>query len=107
MHQLSPVDLSTWLEDPARPGPLVLDIREGWEVNLCKIEGSRHVPMQTIPARMDSLPKDEPIVVVCHHGIRSMRVSAYLDHHGFKSVYNLQGGIQAWATDVDRDMARY
>jgi rhodanese-related sulfurtransferase len=107
MHQLSPRQLADWLADPQRPGPLLLDIREGWEVNLCRLDGSRHLPMQAVPARMDSLPKDEAIVVYCHHGVRSMRVAAYLDHHGFRSVYNLQGGIAAWADEVDREMARY
>ena len=107
MQQLSPRELAAWLADPERTAPLLLDIREGWEVNVCRLEGSRHLPMQTIPARMDSLPIDSPVVIYCHHGIRSMRAASYLDHHGFKAVYNLQGGIQAWATEVDRDMPRY
>lgn len=107
MKQLSPLELSAWLTNPDRPAPLLLDIREGWEVNICRIEGSRHLPMQTIPARMDSLPADRAVVIYCHHGVRSMRAASYLDHHGFKEVYNLHGGIQAWATEVDRDMPRY
>lgn len=107
MKQLSAPELAAWLSAPDRPAPLLLDIREGWEVNLCRIDGSRHVPMQTIPARLETLPKDDPIVVYCHHGVRSMRVAAYLEHHGFKAIHNLQGGIQSWASDVDRDMARY
>ena len=107
MQQLTPRELSDWLSDKTRTAPLVLDIREGWEVNLCKIDGCRHIAMQSMPAHLGELDAGAPVVVYCHHGMRSMRVAGYLEQHGFKQVYNLRGGIAAWAHDVARDMPQY
>jgi len=86
---------------------LLLDVREPWEYQICSIEGSRLLPMGRIPAACDELDPDQTIVVICHHGIRSYQVAYYLEHAGFKDVINLTGGIEAWAREVDRDMATY
>jgi len=88
--------------------PLVLDVREDWEVQIGQIHGSLHIPMQTIPARLRELvDADQPIVCYCHHGMRSMQVAMFLEHRGAREVYNLVGGIDAWARLVDPACARY
>lgn len=107
MQQLTPRELAAWLADPTRPAPLLIDVREDWEVALCRIEGARHIPMATIPAAAASLPEAVPVVVVCHHGVRSMQVGNFLEGQGRTAVYNLKGGIDAWAYDVAPDMNHY
>ena len=81
--------------------PLLLDVREPWEWQLARIDGSRHLPMREIPARVDDLDKSHPTVVICHHGVRSLQVVAFLQQRGFANLHNLQGGIDAWARNVD------
>lgn len=92
---------------PVKP-PLVLDVREDWEVQIGRIPGSLHIPMQKIPARLrELLDADRPIVCYCHHGMRSMQVAMFLEHRGAREVHNLVGGIDAWARLVDPACARY
>ena len=81
--------------------PLLLDVREDWEWRLARIAGSQHLPMHEIPARIDDLDKSHPTVVICHHGVRSLQVVAFLQRLGFANLHNLQGGIDAWARGVD------
>lgn len=89
------------------PDAIVLDVREDDELAICRLSGSLHIPMNLIPIRQNELPDDVPIVVVCHHGVRSLNVAHYLAHLGFEQLYNLSGGIDAWARDIDPTMARY
>jgi rhodanese-related sulfurtransferase len=105
--QLPPHELKAWLDDSARPAPLVLDVREPWEHGVCSIAGSRLIPMQEIPVRVAELPRERDIVVLCHHGMRSLQVAAFLARAGFDKVLNLAGGIAAWAEQVEPSMARY
>jgi rhodanese-related sulfurtransferase len=100
MQHLSPRELASWLADKARPTPLLVDVREGWEVNRGRIEGARHIPMASIPEACGELPKDQPIVIYCQHGVRSMRVAAFLLEQGCQQVFNLSGGINAWSFEV-------
>lgn len=85
----------------------LLDVREGWEVALCAIAGSRHIPMNDVPERADELPRDRALVVVCHHGTRSMQVAQWLRAQGFENAINLDGGIDQWARTVEPGMATY
>jgi sulfur-carrier protein adenylyltransferase/sulfurtransferase len=87
--------------------PLLLDVREDEERETARIEPSIHIPMGEIEARKSELPTDRPIVVYCHHGGRSQMVAAYLEGEGFTTVINLQGGIDAWAAEVDPSIPRY
>jgi rhodanese-related sulfurtransferase len=87
--------------------PLLLDVREPWEFRLCRIEGSKLIPMGQLPASIRELDPDRETVVICHHGIRSRQVAMFLDYQGFSNVINLAGGVDAWAHDVDRQMATY
>ena len=107
MNQLTAPELAAWLADPARPQPQLLDVREPWEFDTCKIAGSTLMPMNTVPARIDDLDEDAEIVCICHHGARSMQVAAFLERHGFSKITNLTGGVHAWAVQVDSAMPTY
>jgi rhodanese-related sulfurtransferase len=107
MQHLTALELADWLADDARPSPLLLDVREGWEFETCKIAGSTLMTMNTIPSRIDDLDEDAAIVCICHHGARSLQVAAFLERHGFGKVSNLTGGIHAWALQVDPAMPKY
>jgi rhodanese-related sulfurtransferase len=107
MQQMTAPELAAWLADPARARPLLLDVRENWEFETCKIAGSTQIAMNTIPARIDELDEDAEIVCICHHGARSMQVAAFLERNGFTRVTNLTGGVHAWALQVDGTMPRY
>lgn len=96
----------------ARPTPpLLLDVREPWEAALASIQApsgaARLMPMGEIPQRFAELDPAQPIVVYCHHGMRSLQVVAFLERQGFESVYNLAGGIDAWSVEVDPSVPRY
>ena len=85
----------------------VLDIREPVEVAICAIEDSVSIPMQQVPQELEALPRDHPLIVVCHHGVRSAMVTEFLRNGGFDNAWNLAGGIDAWAGLVAPDMPRY
>lgn len=100
------VDVATAAEQ-IRAGALLVDVREPNEVATCAIAGSRRIPMQQIPAQMGDLPHDRLILVHCHHGGRSLRVTQFLRANGFTQVSNVAGGIDAWAEQIDPSLARY
>ena len=107
MEQLSCVALKAWLDDPARPRPVLIDVREPWEFELCRIEGAQLLPMGSVPSRMQELDPDADMVLICHHGMRSMQVGMFLQQQGFSRLRNLSGGIAAWAAQVDPAMPTY
>jgi len=100
------VDVTT-AANQLRAGALLLDVREPHEVAICAIGGSRRIPMQQIPGQLAALPRDRLILVHCHHGGRSLRVTQYLRAQGFTQVSNVAGGIDAWAESIDPALARY
>ena len=89
--------------------PLLLDVREQNEFECCHLPNALHIPMNQIPIRQNILPDEQEIVVYCHHGVRSAQVIAYLIEAGFaeNNLYNLSGGIDAWAEKIDSNMPRY
>jgi rhodanese-related sulfurtransferase len=107
MELITAPDLAKWLENKGQPQPVLLDVREPAEVQLCQIPESVHMAMHSVPERFNELNKATPIVCICHHGARSMRVAQFLEQQGFARVINLTGGIHAWATQVDLNMERY
>lgn len=107
MKQISVQQLAEWLADKTQPHPLLLDVREAQELAICSLPGVKHLPMHLIPVKHSELPSDQEIVVICHHGGRSMQVALFLEHHGFNRVHNLSGGVEAWATNIDPTMRRY
>lgn len=86
---------------------LLLDVREPFELEICRIGNAHHVPMRRIPEALAELPRDRHLLVLCHHGGRSRRVMEYLRDHGFAAVSNISGGINAWAEEIDPSLARY
>ena len=86
---------------------MVLDVREARELDICQLEGALHVPMAEIAARVDDLPTNQPLVVLCHHGARSQMVVDFLRDAGFDNAVNLEGGIEAWACEIDQSIRRY
>lgn len=106
MRQFTPRQLKEYL-DSTEPKPLLLDVREQWEYDICHITNSQLLPMGQIPQKMSTLNKSQEIVVICHHGIRSRQVGYYLAHYGFTNLINLEGGVEAWAQEVEPSMQRY
>ena len=86
---------------------LVLDVREPWERAICALRDSLHIPMRELPARIDELPREDTVVVLCHHGFRSQQVTNWLRQNGYGNVVNLNAGIDAWARQIDSSMATY
>jgi len=107
MKQMMPTELKAWLDDSEREQPLLLDVREPWEFGMCSIEGSLAMPMNSVPARFRELDANRQVVVICHHGGRSMQVAMFLERQGFAQVINLAGGVAGWAAQVDSSMATY
>jgi rhodanese-related sulfurtransferase len=92
----------------AREGFTLLDVRELWEFQMARIDGSKHIPMGEIPARFNQeLDPEQHIVVVCHHGVRSMNVTAWLRQQGFEKVQSLRGGIDRWSREIDSSVPLY
>jgi rhodanese-related sulfurtransferase len=107
MKTVTAPELAAWLADAQRPRPLLLDVREPWEFQVCNIAGSEHVPMQALPGKLDELDAERDIICICHHGVRSLHVAMFLARQGFERVYNLTGGVDAWARTVDTAMPTY
>lgn len=105
MQLLSVQELQQWLENGN--DFLLVDVREKDEWDICRIEGSVHIPMRRVEASVSSLSKKKPVAVICHHGMRSKAVAQLLVQAGFSEVYNVTGGIHAWASEIDDTMAVY
>ena len=85
---------------------VLLDVREPYEIEICNIKGSLFIPMNEIPQNIEQLDKEKRYAVMCHSGVRSLYVSNYLNSLGY-STLNVIGGIERWATVVDKNMKRY
>jgi rhodanese-related sulfurtransferase len=109
MEQIYPAQVAEWASQQTQR-PILLDVREAWEVQTASAKPEAldlvHMPMQSIPARLDELDKTRPIACLCHHGSRSMQVASFLLQHGFEAV-NVAGGIHAWSAQVDPSIPVY
>jgi len=86
----------------------LLDVREPWEFETARIEGAKLMPMGDIPSRAhQELDPESHIVVYCHHGVRSMNVTAWLRQQGFEKAQSMAGGIDAWSRRVDPKVPVY
>ncbi len=111
MQQVRPSDVPALLAQ-AQPAPwLLLDVREAVEFRhaAIRLDGAQtlHMPMNEVPLRLAELDPAQPILCICHHGVRSAQVVAFLERAGFASIYNLAGGIDAWSLQVDPSVPRY
>ena len=105
-YEISPEELKPLLD--VESDVVVLDVREPWEFEVAKLQGSKHIPMGDVPARFNQeLDPEDHIVVVCHHGVRSMNVTAWLRQQGFEKVQSLRGGIDRWAREIDPKVPIY
>ena len=91
-------------------GSVLIDVREPEEFTLARVEGSQLIPMQTIPAQLQKLEQmadDNTLLVLCHHGVRSLQVVAWLRRQGIEDCYSVAGGIDRWSREVDGSVPRY
>ena len=106
VNELDVRDFAAW-RDEGKTFTLV-DVREAWEIEQAQIADHVHVPMQTIPGQIEQLKAlPQPLVMLCHAGIRSQQCAAYLANQGFAEVYNLRGGIHLWAEQIDPSVGFY
>ncbi len=105
-REISATELKEYLKTTSN-NPLLLDVREPWEYEKCRLDDSVLIPMRQIPGVLNELDPDRETIVICHHGIRSRSVAAYLASNEFSQVINLTGGIDAWAKQVDLSMDTY
>lgn len=91
--------------------PVVLDVREPWEVQTASLSlagvPTVCIPMNDVPGRLAELDADQPVLSLCHHGMRSLQVASFLERNGFADVYNIAGGIDAWSRHVDPAVPLY
>lgn len=88
--------------------PFLLDVREPWEAQTASIPGSTLMPMGDVPSRAhQELDPDQPIVVLCHHGARSLNVTMWLRQQGFEQAQSLAGGIDQWSRSIDPSIPLY
>ena len=105
VQELGPAEVAARLKAPSPP--LLVDVREAWELDIARLPEALHIPMAEVPARLDELDRGRDVVVMCRSGGRSLNVARFLDAQGFPSVANMTGGILAWQRDVDPALATY
>jgi rhodanese-related sulfurtransferase len=111
--EISPSELKQILVDQpnasaALSAPILLDVREPWEHDAARIEGSILMPMGDVPGRAhQELDPEAHIVAICHHGVRSLNVAVWLRNQGFENAQSLRGGINAWSAEIDPTVPRY
>jgi len=105
-YEITPEEVKTKLD--AGESFTLLDVREPWEFETAKIADAMLMPMGDVPARAhQELDPDDQIVVVCHHGVRSMNVTVWLRQQGFEKAQSMRGGIDAWSRKVDQKVPVY
>lgn len=111
-HSMSDHPLEISIEETARllasaKPPLLIDVREPGEHATCCIDGAKLIPMASLPERLAEIPQGVPVLIHCHHGGRSMKVTQFLRAKGYTMVSNVQGGIEAWSLKIDPKVRRY
>ena len=112
IEQIRPAQMADWLQTHAERQPLVLDVREPWEIQTASLPAVAGwdlitIPMGVLPARLHEFDKTRPVACLCHLGGRSMQVAMYLQHQGFATVANIAGGIHAWSLEYDPSVPVY
>jgi rhodanese-related sulfurtransferase len=115
IQSIRPSQVNEWLEQciqaDANCRPMVLDVREPWEIQTSSIKAQGfellHMPMNSVPARLNEIDPKQPLACLCHHGGRSAQVAQFLKSQGYDQVVNIHGGINAWSNEVDPSVPRY
>ncbi|MFS2166509.1 rhodanese-like domain-containing protein [Variovorax sp. Varisp62] len=114
IDQVRPADLAAWFAQDADAIPVLLDVREPWELQTASVVPQGFtlvaIPMNEIPGRLAELNDGQPglrIACLCHHGARSQRVATFLNQNGFDQLANVAGGIDAWSSQHDPSVPRY
>ncbi len=109
--QVQVQDLAAFVADQTPAVPVLLDVREAWELQTARLDlpgaHTLHIAMATLPARLHELDRTQTILCLCHHGARSQQCVEFLQRQGFDAVYNVAGGIDAWSRELDPSVARY
>lgn len=105
MQEISVRELEKWRA--AARDHVLLDVREAWELQVARLDPCMHIPLGEVVARMREIPRDVPVCVLCHGGMRSLAAARLLVEAGFSDVRNVRGGIAAWSSEVDRSMPSY
>jgi rhodanese-related sulfurtransferase len=104
--EITPGEVRRQLDGPEPP--LLLDVREPAELQVARIEGALHIPMGDVPSRANQeLDPDRHIIVMCHHGVRSLNVTQWLRQQGFEKVQSMRGGIDRWSREIDSSVPTY
>jgi rhodanese-related sulfurtransferase len=105
VREITPKELKARLETGEAID--IIDVREAWELHQSRLDRAMHIPMNDIPESLDRIPKDKPIVIMCHIGSRSAMVANWMQKQGYDNVYSLAGGIDRWAEEVDPSIPVY
>lgn len=103
--QIEPQEVKQRIENGEKL--VMVDVREPWENEICRLEGSVLIPMQELPARLGWLEEQNELVIYCHLGIRSVNPAAWLREQGIEQARSLAGGIDRWSREIDSGVARY
>lgn len=107
VRQLSPQAVREQLRTASDDGNQLIDVRERWEYDLVHLPDARLIPLAELPSRLRELDPSKPVILYCHHGIRSWHAACFLLESGFEQVFNLSGGIDAWSRELDPALPRY
>ena len=104
IREITPAELQKLLAEPNPP--TLIDVREEGEAAICAIEGATLIPMNSLPQRLQEIPRDRPVALYCHHGMRSMMAGQWMARNGYDAL-SLAGGIDRWAAEIEPEMNRY
>ncbi len=104
LHNLTPMEAKEFIE---KEKPRVIDVREQWEYDIVHLPDAELLSLSKFNEHMKKLNPNDKLLIYCHHGSRSLQVAHYLSRNGFRYVYNLDGGINAYAEEVDQQLAQY
>lgn len=102
---LSVSQFKRWLDE--NKSYVLIDVREDWERDIACLAGDIHIPLATFRSAIENHPKDKTYVIYCHHGRRSLAAAILMKDAGFNHVFNLEGGVSAWADEIDKNMPKY
>ncbi len=103
--EITPAELKARLNSGEKL--VLVDVREPWEQEICRIEGASLVPLGTLATSLNTLPDVDEVICYCHHGMRSLDAAAWLRFQGFEKAKSLAGGIERWSLEVDPNVPRY